>query len=413
MKLFDIGKSLIKEIKKQGHQAYFVGGAVRDLILKRSVHDIDIATSALPEEVSRIFKKVVPTGLKHGTVTVVVDDIPFEITTYRKEGKYTDFRHPDQVFFVNNLEEDLARRDFTMNAMAMDENDHILDPFCGQADISQTLIRTVGNANDRFLEDPLRMLRAVRFAAQLNFTIEKQTWDAMKEHASFVQNIAIERIKQELDKILAAAAPDLGIQLLYKSQLIYWIKGLNIPSLLQSDFYEIGKQMKQSKISFIRWSIWLNGLDTKEREVAMQQLKMSKKESLQIRNILQISHSLRSLIHNGHSLKKCLLQSNVTDCLYAIELNAILGYIDDSEHMAIKDQIILLNKELPVRKTSELAISGKELSDFFQRAPGPWIKEMLDLLLEKVVFHQLINEPKELILAAKRIKGEKNVEGQN
>ena len=413
MKLFNIGKSLITELKKRGYQAYFVGGAVRDLLLKRPVHDIDIATSALPEEVSLIFKKVVPTGLKHGTVTVVVDNIPFEITTYRKEGKYTDFRHPEQVFFVNNIEEDLARRDFTMNAMAMDENDHILDPFCGHADISQTLIRTVGNANDRFLEDPLRMLRAIRFAAQLNFTIEEHTWDAMIEHASYVQNIAIERIKQELDKILAADAPDIGIQLLYRSQLIYWIKGLNIPPLLQSDYYEIGKQMKQSKVSFIRWSIWLNGLDIKEREEAMQHLKMSKKESLQIRNILQISHILRDLNHNGHSLKKCLLQSNLADCLYALELNALLGYIDDREHVALKNQVNILNKQLLVRKTSDLAINGKELTDFFQRKPGPWIKELLDQLLEEVVFQQLINEPKELILAAKRIKGEENVEGQN
>ncbi len=409
MELFNIGKKIIIQLKNNGHQAFFVGGAVRDLLLKRTVHDIDIATSALPEEVSQLFKKVIPTGLKHGTVTVIVDKIPFEVTTFRKEGNYTDFRHPEQVFFVNDLEEDLGRRDFTMNAMAMDENQQIVDPFHGQVDLNQATIRTVGNAKERFLEDPLRMLRAVRFATQLQFTIEDKTWKAMVEYASYVQNIAMERIKQEMDKILEAKSPKIGIELLYQSHLVQWIEGLKQSALLYVDVISIAKLMEQTENVVIRWAIWLHSITQEEQERVMQQLKMSKKESKQIKDVLLIAKSLKS--PTTSTLKKCLITSNSTICLLALELNNLVGYIDDREKIDLTVQLKKIDSELKVRKTSDLAVSGKELAKYFELPSGPWIKKLLEQLLEEVIFDQLENEHSQLLLAAKRLKGEEEYEG--
>ena len=162
-------------LTQRGYSAYAVGGCVRDLLLGKSINDIDICTSALPEQTAEVFKndyKVIYTGLKHGTVTVIVDEKPYEITTFRKDGNYLDNRHPERVEFVNDLKEDLARRDFTINAVAINGKGELFDYFGGQTDIKNKIIRCVGNADKRFQEDSLRILRALRFASVLGFKIE-------------------------------------------------------------------------------------------------------------------------------------------------------------------------------------------------------------------------------------------------
>lgn len=202
--LTEIAKEAIKRIEKHGFSAYLVGGAVRDRLMKKEIHDIDIATSALPREIEEIFSenRVIETGLKHGTVTVLLQKTPVEITTFRTEGEYSDNRHPDKVAFTDDIISDLARRDFTMNAVAMGLNEEYTDPFFGVNDIQNKLIRSVGNANTRFREDSLRILRALRFSSVFGFEIEPKTKEAIFEEKNLLKNLSAERVSSEFSKLL-------------------------------------------------------------------------------------------------------------------------------------------------------------------------------------------------------------------
>ena len=199
-------KYAVTRLKKAGFNAYPVGGCVRDILLGRVPNDWDITTSAKPEETIEVFKAdtVIETGLKHGTVTLLKDDTMTEITTFRVDGEYIDFRHPDQVIFTESIEEDLARRDFTVNAMAMDiEEGRIIDPYGGKKDLQQGIIRCVGDAELRFKEDSLRILRALRFASVYGMDIEEKTALALIRHRNSLVNISVERIRSEMDRLLA------------------------------------------------------------------------------------------------------------------------------------------------------------------------------------------------------------------
>ena len=218
---------LIHTLQNNGHSAYIVGGCVRDSILGRTPHDYDICTSATPSEMLEIFKdkKIIETGLQHGTVTVVVNGEPYEITTYRIDGIYSDNRRPDTVTFTDKLVEDLRRRDFTINAMAYNYEEGLIDPFNGMEDIKYKKISCVGRAEDRFGEDALRILRAIRFAAQLEFTIMPGTdWEIHKQYKN-LENISIERINSEFCKI--ASSDDFCVELLlYKDVFSLFIPEL-------------------------------------------------------------------------------------------------------------------------------------------------------------------------------------------
>jgi len=212
---------LLKEIsgyfKNAGFSAYLVGGAVRDFFLKKEANDWDIATDAPPQEVTRLFRRTIPTGIEHGTVTVIYKNKHIECTTFRTESEYIDGRHPTAVSYTATIEDDLARRDFTMNAIAVSLPDgRIVDPFNGRADIRAGLIQTVGNPLDRFLEDGLRPVRAVRFAAQLGFTVNVNTLAAISQALHITQKISIERFREEFTKMLACPAPLTGL-LLFES----------------------------------------------------------------------------------------------------------------------------------------------------------------------------------------------------
>ena len=199
---------IIETLQAAGYEAYAVGGCIRDSVLGKEPDDWDITTSAKPEEVKKLFRRTIDTGIMHGTVTVMMDKEGFEVTTYRIDGKYEDNRHPKDVTFTANLQEDLRRRDFTINAMAYNEKDGLIDIYEGLQDIDKGLIRCVGVAKERFREDALRMMRAVRFSAQLGYTIEDKTKEAIKELAPTLQNISAERIQTELVKLLVSDHPD-------------------------------------------------------------------------------------------------------------------------------------------------------------------------------------------------------------
>lgn len=215
-------KQILETFKKSEKEIYIVGGAVRDFLLERDVKDWDFTTDALPEEIL----KIIPDGYynnQFGTVGVKVGEEIFEITTMRKEGDYNDSRHPSSVSWTNKIEEDLARRDFTINALAMNESDKIIDPFEGEEDLKQQLIKAVGDPNKRFQEDALRLIRAVRIAAQINFKIEEKTFESIKKNAQLIENISAERIRDELFKILATDNPYEGIVLLRESGLLRYV----------------------------------------------------------------------------------------------------------------------------------------------------------------------------------------------
>lgn len=198
---------IIDTLEKNGFSAYIVGGAVRDMLMGKTPHDFDIATSAHPEQIKKLFRRTIDTGLKHGTVTVVENNTGYEVTTYRTEGTYTDSRHPDKVNFVTSVNEDIKRRDFTINAMAYNPKTGFVDIVGGKDDLENRLIRCVGIPEVRFSEDPLRMLRAVRFSAKLDFKIDNQAAKAIKKLAPLIKKISPERIRDEISKILMSENP--------------------------------------------------------------------------------------------------------------------------------------------------------------------------------------------------------------
>ncbi len=200
-------KQIIETLQAHGHEAYAVGGCVRDAMLGKEPQDWDITTSALPYQVKALFRRTIDTGIQHGTVTVLLDKEGFEVTTYRVDGEYKDGRHPTEVSFTASLTEDLKRRDFTMNAMAYNETEGLVDLFHGAEDLAQGVIRCVGVAKERFSEDALRILRAFRFSAQLDFVIEEETLAAAQELAGNLKKISAERIYAELIKLLTSSHP--------------------------------------------------------------------------------------------------------------------------------------------------------------------------------------------------------------
>ncbi|MGP1577339.1 MAG: CCA tRNA nucleotidyltransferase [Treponema sp.] len=216
---------LLKEISRHFHHAgfsvYLVGGAVRDYILKKEAHDWDIATNAQPAAVMKLFKRTIPTGIAHGTVTIIYKGAHIECTTFRTEAGYADGRHPTEITYAATIEDDLSRRDFTMNALALSlPEGHIIDPFHGIQDIKTGIIRTVGNPLDRFSEDGLRPMRAIRFSAQLGFAIEPLTRAAIPQTLHITEKISIERFREEFSKMVCAAQPDKGLRLLEHTGLL-------------------------------------------------------------------------------------------------------------------------------------------------------------------------------------------------
>ncbi|MFP4114229.1 MAG: CCA tRNA nucleotidyltransferase [Spirochaetota bacterium] len=223
-------RTFAERFHEAGYECYLVGGAVRNLLLGRKPSDFDFASNATPEEVTAIFKRVIPTGVQHGTVTVLHHGASFEVTTYRTEGDYTDARRPDTVRFVRDIHEDLKRRDFTINAMALDPVcARFLDPHGGTDDIKAKIVRAIGDPAERFREDALRLLRAVRFATQLEFVIDPRTLEEITERAASISAVSQERIRDELTKILESSRPSYGLILMKETRLLDYL----VPELVE------------------------------------------------------------------------------------------------------------------------------------------------------------------------------------
>ncbi|MGN0347365.1 MAG: CCA tRNA nucleotidyltransferase [Lachnospiraceae bacterium] len=198
---------ILEQLNRANHEAYIVGGCVRDFLLGKEPSDWDITTSAKPQQVKALFRRTIDTGIAHGTVTIMKGNVGYEVTTYRIDGEYEDARHPKEVTFTASLEEDLKRRDFTMNAMAYHPEKGLVDIFGGEEDLNRGIIRCVGNAKERFTEDALRMMRAIRFAAQLNYEIDEETFQAIRELAPSISKVSAERIQVEMTKALISQHP--------------------------------------------------------------------------------------------------------------------------------------------------------------------------------------------------------------
>ena len=227
---------IVDRLKKKGYECYLVGGSVRDFILGIPVFDYDFATNAHPEEVIKIFSKVIPTGIKHGTVTILSKENKYEMTTYRSDGKYINGRRPESVTFSDTLEKDVERRDFTINGLAYDiESEEIIDLVGGLDDIERKTVRTIGNPVDRFREDGLRPYRSCRFAAKLNFTIEQETFDAISGTLDIAKKVSVERVRDELIKLIESKKPSIGFEYMRKSGLLE----LCLPELVEC--YNVGQ----------------------------------------------------------------------------------------------------------------------------------------------------------------------------
>ena len=305
-------KQIISKLEKADFEAYAVGGCVRDSILGRSPEDWDITTSAKPEEVKRLFNATIDTGLQHGTVTVVIEKEGFEVTTFRLDGDYTDGRHPDRVAFTSSLTEDLRRRDFTINAMAYSEKRGLIDEFDGERDLEDGVIRAVGDACERFSEDALRMLRAIRFAGQLNFKIADETFDAIKELSQNIAKVSVERIAKELEKLLLSGNPEY-IALVYETG-IFSVIAPEVAMLFENG--EISVSTKAlSKASFpekkelyqIRLAIFLEGLGADKAAKLLKRLKLDNDTINTVKKLLGLS--LREVENNETYMRRTVKEA--------------------------------------------------------------------------------------------------------
>lgn len=355
---------IIQKLKASGFDAYLVGGAVRDFLLGKNPKDFDVATSAEPEQVKELFERTVDTGIQHGTVLVLVNGAGVEVTTFRTEGNYTDNRRPDSVEFVKSLEEDLKRRDFTINAMAMTEELELVDLFGGREDLDEKLIKAVGEPDERFQEDALRMLRAVRFSGQLDFSIDDYTLAAIKNNAALIRSIAVERIKIELDKILSNQHAARSIDYLNHSGL-----SAHLPSggLFQTDW-------KDFKPSGDPLSGWLYALWRNKKEVqALAGYKLSNEEKSSLTKALEAA-----AVENWDPW------TYYRFTLHQLELAAALT--------ARHENPAVQKSGLPIQSKSDLAVNGRDLMDWSGKKAGPWLKELLGLIERRVVCNELDNE---------------------
>jgi len=369
--------SVIEQLEQAGFEAVIVGGAVRDALLDRPAHDVDVATNALPEEVKTVFQKTVDIGIQHGTVLVIVPAGPVEVTTYRTDGEYADHRRPQNVHFVRSLKEDLQRRDFTMNAIAMRRDGSFVDYYGGQQDIEKRVIRAVGEAEKRFAEDALRMLRAIRFSAQLDFTIEANTFTAIQQRAADLGFIAKERIKAELDKLWVGQTVFGGIQKLEDSGLTAYLTG---------DFQTAQWHNFQTKDALLGWAYFALLQGTAWREV-VRDYRLSNKEMAFIKSVLTAYDALKDGWTNRHYFYYTEQE------LEAAQYFAQLRQLDASiPQQSIRE----LQAKLPIQHKQELVVNGADLLKWSGKKGGPWVKAALEDLLTAILHHELQNDRQQI-----------------
>lgn len=339
---------VLDQLEKQGYEAVVVGGAVRDYFLGRPVKDYDVATNATPEEVKRVFPRTIDTGILHGTVTVLVGK-PIEVTTFRVEKTYSDFRRPDAVVFVRELADDLARRDFTINAMALTKEDRLIDIFSGKRDLEQKWIRAVGEPDSRFTEDALRILRGIRFSSQLGFRIEPMTEAAMKRCAHLLKHIAKERIKQEIDRIWTHAIPEMAFRYLKHAEFV---------DALPGSFQTLPTVDTSFSIPAEGWA-WFHLF-----QAQVIDLPFTNKE----KNLI---HETKQLVH------QVTIQGWTYQAVFNFSDDAVrIGYLfcQSSSPFTSEKELIEWLRKAPLRTVSEIRATGKQLMEWTGKRPGPWIR---------------------------------------
>ncbi|WP_105117874.1 CCA tRNA nucleotidyltransferase [Streptococcus suis] len=373
---------ILEKIKAAGFEAYFVGGSVRDAILGRPIHDVDIATSSYPQETKQIFSRTIDVGIEHGTVLVLEGKKEYEITTFRTEEEYVDYRRPSQVSFVRSLEEDLKRRDFTVNAFALDEEAQIVDLFDGLTDLENRTLRAVGIPSERFNEDALRIMRGFRFAATLDFEIEPTTFTAMVETAPLLEKISVERSFIEFDKLLMADFWRKGLRALIDSKAYNFLpdladKGEKLESMLTNlaeDF--------QFSTSEQAWGLLFVCLGIDNIKSFLKKWKTSNDFQRSVVKLVEI-YQLRQA---GPVTKQICFKYG-KDFLYLVEeLRQAQGFVTDFEAI---DQI---DQALTIHDKHEIVVNGGHLMKAFGLKPGPVLGNLLKEVEFQIVEGQLENE---------------------
>lgn len=397
-------KFILDKFHNNSYEAFIVGGCVRDTLLGRPLNDYDITTNAMPEETIKLFKKTIPTGIKHGTITVLINKEPYEVTTYRIDGEYLDNRRPEEVIFVSNIKEDLARRDFTINALAYSPYLGFKDYFNGTEDLKNKIIRAVGDADKRFNEDALRMIRAIRFSAQLDFKIEEKTYNAIKKNSELIKNISIERINVELTKTLLSKNPSRGILLLEDTRILenlffedhnkYFSK-----EYFQGNIITLDKSTNSLalRLSFLISTYFKDISDSDFRKI-LRQLRFDNKI---ISNCFNLYSNLNSYlsINSNKELKK-LISSIGSDLIfilfeYALLLPNLKSEDIEKIHELISETKRILNDKEPI-STKDLAISGSDIIAEFKIKPGKELGTIINHLVDKVLENPKLNNRADL-----------------
>ncbi|TQR19755.1 CCA tRNA nucleotidyltransferase [Psychrobacillus vulpis] len=373
---------VIEILENAGFEAYVVGGAVRDFIRNVHANDVDVTTNATPNEVKQLFDRTIDVGIEHGTVLVILSET-IEVTTFRSEDTYTDFRRPDKVMFVRSLEEDLQRRDFTMNAMALTKSDELIDYFGGRKDIENKRIRAVGDPQKRFSEDALRMLRAIRFSAQLDFSLHKDTLEAIQTLHHLIEHVSIERVKVELEKIWTSNNVEKGMHLFVSSRLAN-----NFPGDWETFINKWGN-FNYFENRANGWAFFSLMQPSEDINSLLNFYKCSNAEKLHVKHVLSAVEKLKK----GPWTKQDFYQFNeevlIVSSLYAASIFTI--------HIPYTmDEILQLKKAIPISSSSDIVVNGNDLMNWKQQKRGPWIKEVLNELTIAIINGQVKNERKQI-----------------
>ncbi len=388
MNTFPIPDNIIKVLdvlEAAGYEAYIVGGSVRDMCRGVAPHDYDVTTSALPEETKTCFDgwRVIETGIKHGTVTVISDGDPVEITTYRTDGEYADNRHPVSVSFTPSLTEDLARRDFTVNAMAYSPSRGLVDVFGGVGDIGARVIRCVGEPDLRFGEDGLRILRALRFASCLDYGIDEKTSDSINKNTHLLENISAERIYAETCKLILG---DGAVRIM--SEYADVIMSV-LPSLTCESYpHAVEKLGKCEPDLILRLAVLVGS-----PEAAGEDMLRLKSDGKTRRSVMSVAEMAKGMFTDRTSLRRALRRNQVCDVKRAIKMQSVTGKIDEIE----RDRLLALLEDVKNDCVSpaSLAIGGEEVKRIMGKE-GKAIGDALECLLELVITEQIPNESEAL-----------------
>lgn len=380
--IFKPAFEMIETIKKAGFKAYIVGGAVRDYLLAKDVNDIDIASSATPQQIQKIFEQVIPVGIEHGTVIVRYQKESYEVTTFRSEQGYSDFRRPDQVIFVDSITADLSRRDFTINAIAMTEDGQFVDPFHGQEDLKNEIIRAVGDPVHRFTEDPLRMLRAIRFVSQLQFKLDPVTLHEIKNHAVLIEKLSIERVAIEIEKLFQGDAVKSALNYFHEANLFN-----HLPIFKSNpDLIDYVNQIQQPIVELIDLFSYLTLMS--DEKIAIHEWCKAYKLSNKAKNKGELLVRLVKLFQQENLTRSLIYQlPEMYDDRFISMVNRVLGQIVDP------NKINEIRSQLPIKNRRDVKINGHDLQLIYpNKARGNWIRRYLDLIEQRIIAGKLEND---------------------